>query len=185
MTEQSSSARADAAPESLHPDISERDHTRGPETPGPVLTVYGDYECPVSARLWQVLRVLRTAHNEVHEAFRHFPLTNVHPHAFAAAQAAEAASDQGMFWPMHDRLFEHQPALEIADLSDHAIELGLEIERFDEDVAYGTFADAVREHQRSGISSGVTTTPAVFVDGRRVFLEHPEDLPGFLKANPR
>jgi protein-disulfide isomerase len=164
----------------LHPAISEDDHTRGGASPGTVLTVFGDYECPVSARLWRVLREMRATKEPFQEAFRHFPLTGVHPHAMAAAQAAEAASDQGVFWPMHDRLFEYQHALDVADIARYATELGLDVERFDEDLAYGAFADVVRGHQRSAVSSGVTTTPTVFVDGRLLSLGNPEELPGAL-----
>ncbi|MDQ1461115.1 MAG: Na+:H+ antiporter, NhaA family, partial [Actinomycetota bacterium] len=143
-------------------------------------TVFGDYECPVSFRLWRVLGDMRAANEQFREVFRHFPLTGVHPHAFVAAQAAEAAGDQDMFWPMHDRLFEHQDALDLPGLAVQASAIGLDVARFDEDVAYGTFADAVRVYQRSAISSGVVTTPAVFVNGRRLPLDEPEDLPGAL-----
>jgi protein-disulfide isomerase len=160
----------------LHPSVSADDHVRGDAASGVVLTVFGDYECPVSARLWRVLREMR-ANEAFLEVFRHFPLTGVHPHALAAAQAAEAAGDQGRFWPMHDRLFEHQESLDVADLAAHATTLGLDVERFDEDLAYGSFADTVRAHQRSGISSGVVTTPAVFVNGQLVPLAEPERLP--------
>jgi NhaA family Na+:H+ antiporter len=160
----------------LHPEVSKDDHVRGDAASPTVLTVFGDYECPVSARLWRVLRELRAGGEEFQEVFRHFPLNAVHENAFVAAQAAEAADDQGVFWPMHDRLFEHQDALLVADLAEHAREIGLDVERFDEDLAYGTFADAVRADQRSGISSGVSTTPVVFVNGRRLPLERPEAL---------
>lgn len=147
-----------------------------------MLVVYGDYECPVSARLWRVLREIRAQQGPVCEAFRHFPLTGVHPHAFAAATAAEAADDQKNFWPMHDLLFEHQGALELADLAGYAQELGLDVERFDEDVSYGSFTEVVRAHQRSGVSSGVVTTPTVFANGRPLDLPDPEQLPGMLPS---
>ncbi len=161
----------------LRPPVSEADHRRGDAAGDIVLTVFGDYECPQSGRLWRVMRDLRAANETVEEVFRHFPLTGAHPHAFAAAQAAEAADDQGMFWPMHDRLFEHQDALEVADLATHAQTLGLDVERFDEDLAYGNFADAVRRDQRSGVSSGVVTTATVFLNGRLLPLDQPEELP--------
>ncbi len=90
-----------------------------------------------------MLNDLRSSHS-FREAFRHFPLTGVHPHAMAAAQAAEAAADQGMFWELHDRLFERQHELDIPDLETHASDLGLDVERFAEDLAYETFADVVR-----------------------------------------
>ncbi len=141
-----------------------------------MVTAFGDYECPVSRRLWVALRDIRAARDDVREVFRHFPLNRVHPHTFTAALAAEAAADQGTFWPMHDRMFDAQEALEVADLAAHASDLGLDVERFDEDVAYENFAEVVRAHQRSGVSSGVATTPAVFVNGHRFVFEQPEEL---------
>jgi protein-disulfide isomerase len=164
----------------LRPAVSEQDHRRGAPAAEIVLTVFGDYECPNSGRLWRVIRELRASNDNVQDVFRHFPLTAVHPHAFAAAQAAEAAHDQGVFWPMHDRLFEHQDALEIADLSAHAEALGLDVERFDEDLAYDNFADAVRRDQRSGVSSGVVTTATLFLNGSLLPLNEPEVLPTVL-----
>ena len=142
-----------------------------------MVVVYGDYECPLSARLWRVLHEIRGQNAALCEVFRHFPLTGVHPHTLNAANAAEAAADQKMFWQMHDMLFEHQDALELADLSDYAKTLGLDVERFDEDVAYGDFAEKVKADQRSGISSGVVSTPGVFLNGKKIDLPEPEKLP--------
>jgi protein-disulfide isomerase len=162
-------------PELLHPSLTNDDHARGNPDAAIAVTVFGDYECPDSARLWRVLHDVASSRS-FREAFRHFPLTGVHPHALVAAQAAEAAADQRMFWEMHDRLFERQEALDIPDLETYAADLGLDVERFAEDLAYETFADVVRAHQRSGVSSGVVTTPAVFVDGRRTRLDDPDQL---------
>jgi protein-disulfide isomerase len=159
----------------LHPTLTNDDHTRGDPDAPTTVTVFGDYECPVSARVWRVLHDVESSLS-FREAFRHFPLTGVHPHALLAAQAAEAAADQRVFWEMHDRLFERQEALDIPDLETYATDLGLDVERFAEDLAYETFADVVRAHQRSGVSSGVVTTPAVFVNGRRTTLDDPDQL---------
>lgn len=164
----------------LHPPFSDDDHIRGVRSSDLKITVFGDYECPISKRLWSVLQAMRAETTPFCEAFRHYPLTGVHPHAFLAAQAAEAADDQRKFWPMHDHLFSHQDALEVSDLGTYAAELGLDGERFDEDIAYGNFADTVRRHQRSGISSGVRTTPTIFLNGRPLVLDEPEHLPDAL-----
>jgi protein-disulfide isomerase len=164
----------------LHPGISDNDHLRGDSAADLAITVFGDYECPVSKRLWIVLRSMRADGTKFREAFRHYPLTGVHPHAFLAAQAAEAAADQLNFWPMHDHLFAHQDALEPSDLGAYAGELGLDVERFDEDVSYESFAETVRRHQRSGVSSGVRTTPTIFLNGRPLRLDEPEHLPDAL-----
>jgi protein-disulfide isomerase len=164
----------------LHPPLSSDDHVRGAPDAISSLTVFGDYECPVSARLWRVLRDMRGSRDSFREAFRHFPLTGIHPHALSAALAVEAAADQGRFWEMHDRLFEHQHALDVADLATYATQLGLDVERFEEDVAFETFANAVRDDQRSGVSSGVVSTPTVFLDGHRLEINDPDELPDAL-----
>src|SRR5689334_5050359 len=112
----------------LHPPFSEDDHIRGVRSSELKITVFGDYECPLSKRLWSVLLEMRAERTPFCESFRHYPLTGVHPHAFLAAQAAEAAADQRMFWPMHDHLFAHQDALEPSDLGTYAGLLGLDVE---------------------------------------------------------
>ena len=107
------------------------DHVRGgPE--GRLIVEYGDYECPYSrAAFQQIERVEAQLGDGVRFAFRHFPLTEIHPHALAAAAAAEAAALQGRFWEMHELLFQRQKALEDEDLRGYAAELGLDLERFD------------------------------------------------------
>jgi protein-disulfide isomerase len=164
----------------LHPPFGDDDHIRGVRSSDLKITVFGDYECPLSKRLWVVLQQMRAADTPFCETFRHYPLTGVHPHAFLAAQAAEAANDQKQFWAMHDHLFTHQDALELSDLGAYAAALDLDVERFDEDLAYGTFGENVRRHQRSGVSSGVRTTPTVFLNGRPLLLDEPEHLPNTL-----
>jgi protein-disulfide isomerase len=99
--------------------------------------------------------------------FRNFPLREVHPHAEHAAEAAEAAGGQGKFWHMHDRLFERQFALDDENLIEYAAELGLDVERFAEELAEGVYAPRVREDFRSGVLSGVNGTPTFFINGVR------------------
>src|ERR1700741_284916 len=111
------------------------DHVRG----GPdavVILEYGDYECPYSRQAYRTItRIEDQLSDRVRFAFRHFPLTEIHPHAFAAAAAAEAAARQGRFWELHELLYHRQQALEGADLQGYAGELGLDLERFDRDRA--------------------------------------------------
>src|SRR5215213_6275032 len=102
-------------PDDLRPVLApldeEVDHTRGP-TAGRAILEYGDYECPYSRQAFRAIeRVERVRDGGVRFAFRHFPLTEIHPHAFAAAAAAEAAALQGRFWEMHSLLFHRQHAL--------------------------------------------------------------------------
>jgi protein-disulfide isomerase len=91
----------------------------------------------------------------------------VHPNAQLAAEAAEAAAAQGAFWEMHDRLLEHQDALAPADLYRHAADLGLDLERFSEDLRHRRHAPRVAEDVQSADASGVSGTPTFFVNGRR------------------
>src|SRR5207248_296355 len=107
------------------------DHVRGPAGAHLILE-YGDYECPYSRRAYRFIQRLETQ-AEVRFAFRHFPLTEIHPHALAGSQAAEAAGLQGRFWEMHDLLFHRQSELEDDDLRRYAEELALDRERFDAD----------------------------------------------------
>jgi protein-disulfide isomerase len=100
-------------------------------------------------------------------AYRHFPLTQVHPHAEHAAEAAEAAGAQGKFWEMHDTLYEHQRALHDAHLRQYAEWLGLDLGRFDEEMGRHVHAGRVREDFLSGVRSGVNGTPTFFINGVR------------------
>jgi protein-disulfide isomerase len=99
-------------------------------------------------------------------AFRHFPLTRIHPHALAAAAAAEAAALQGRFWDMHELLFHRQKALEDGDLRGYAAQLGLDVAAFDRDWASVPVADRIRRDVDGGLASGqVVGTPTLFIDG--------------------
>jgi len=144
----------------------EIDHVRGP-LGARAIVEYGDYECPYSRLAFRhIERVERRQDVRVRFAFRHFPLTDKHPHALAASAAAEAAGLQGRFWEMHELLFHRQKALEDDDLRRYATELGLDVPRFDAD---RTGADVLARIQRdvdSGLATGeVRGTPTLFVDG--------------------
>jgi protein-disulfide isomerase len=140
------------------------DHVRGPAGARLVLE-YGDYECPYSRRAYRAIQQLE-ARIEVRFAFRHFPLTAIHPHALAGSMAAEAAALQNRFWEMHDTLFHNQKALEDDDLQRYAAELGLEPVRFDADRRGEQALARVRRDVDSGIASGeVLGTPTLFIDG--------------------
>jgi protein-disulfide isomerase len=151
---------------SLEPLDDAIDHVRGGAT-GHVILEYGDYECPYS-RLAnrEIERVERRLGDGVRFAFRHFPLTRIHPHALAEAAAAEAAGLQDRFWEMHNLLFHYQSALEDDDLRRYATRLGLDVARFDRDRASGAVMQRVGRDVESGIASGeVTGTPTFFIDG--------------------
>jgi protein-disulfide isomerase len=142
------------------------DHVRGPATAS-LIVEYGDYECPYSRQAYRVIgRLEAQLGDRIRFAFRHFPLTEIHPHALAASLAAEAAGMQDRFWEMHEILFRHQRAIEEHDLRRYAIELGLDVGRFDNDRCGGAVLERVRRDVRSGIASGeVRGTPTLFING--------------------
>jgi Na+/H+ antiporter NhaA len=146
----------------------ERDHIRGPESAPVTFLEYGDYECPYCGQAEHVIReLLGDFGDDVRYVYRHLPLTDVHPHAQMAAEAAEAAGAQGRFWDMHDTLFEHQDALAPADLVHYAEELGLDVERFRDDLHHRKHAPRVAEDVADADASRVTGTPTFFINGRR------------------
>jgi protein-disulfide isomerase len=142
------------------------DHVRGPAD-GRVIVEYGDYECPYSRRAFrEIERVERRLDGGVRFAFRHFPLTEIHPHALAAATTAEAAARQGQFWEMHGLVFSNQAALEDDDLRRYAARLELDAGTFDYDRGGSAMLERVRRDVESGIASGeVQGTPTLFIDG--------------------
>jgi Na+:H+ antiporter, NhaA family len=142
------------------------DHVRGGPA-GRLIVEYGDYECPYSRRAFrEIERVERRLGEGVTFAFRHFPLTDIHPHALAASAAAEAAARQDRFWDMHQLLFHRQAALEDDDLRRYAAELELDVARFDEDRAGAAVLERIRRDVRSGVASDdVHGTPTLFIDG--------------------
>jgi protein-disulfide isomerase len=142
------------------------DHVRG-SAAGRLILEYGDYECPYSRQAFrEIERVERKLGDGVRFAFRHFPLTEIHPHALAAAAAAEAAALQDRFWDMHGVLFHHQSALADDDLRQYAGELELDVAQFDRDRTGEAVLRRVARDVESGIASGeVRGTPTLFIDG--------------------
>jgi protein-disulfide isomerase len=142
------------------------DHVRGGAA-GRLIVEYGDYECPYSrAAFRSIERVESQLAERVRFAFRHFPLTEIHPHALAASAAAEAAATQGRFWDMHTLLFHRQKALEDDDLRSYAEELGLDLDRFAADRASSAVLARIRRDVESGLATGdVHGTPTLFIDG--------------------
>jgi protein-disulfide isomerase len=150
----------------MEPLDEEIDHVRGPSA-ARLLVEYGDYECPYSRRAFrEIERVERRLEGGLRFAFRHFPLTEIHPHALAAAAAAEAAAEQQRFWDMHETLFHRQHALEGEDIRGYAQDLGLDLELFDKDRAGDAVLARVRRDVESGLATGeVRGTPTLFVNG--------------------
>jgi Na+:H+ antiporter, NhaA family len=143
-----------------------RDHLRGSLDAAVTLVEYADFQCPYCGDAYPVvLELLERFRDRLRFVFRHLPMPELHPHAPAAAEAAEAAGAQGRFWEMHDRLFTHQLELGDADLRGHAQAIGLDLERFDRELRERVHARRVEEDAGSGARSGVPSTPRFFING--------------------
>jgi Na+/H+ antiporter NhaA len=145
----------------------ERDHIRGPVDAPVTVVEYGDFECPYCGQAEPVVRELLREFGDVGYVWRHLPLVDVHPNAQLAAEAAEAAADQGAFWEMHDLLLRNQDALRPDDLIGYAERLGLDLDRFTTAMRERTGAPRVAEDIDSADLSGVSGTPTFFINGRR------------------
>ena len=158
----------------LRPEVTEDDHVLGPADALVTVVEYGDFQCPHCAHAHLVLpKVLRRLGDRVRFAFRHFPITDNHPHALHAAEAAESVAAQSgndAFWRMHDLMFEHQrdagDSLDDAHLVRYAAEAGADPETVRLDLAGDVYEPRVKESYMSGVRSGVRGTPTFFVNGQ-------------------
>lgn len=148
--------------------VSGQDHAQGPEQAPLTLVEYGDYQCGYCGEAYPLIKAAQQALGaKLRFVFRNFPLADAHPHAQAAALAAEAAGRQDQFWPMHDALYEHQGELDASHVVSYAKTLGLSVERFQADLSDPAVADRVAADLESGARSEVNGTPAFFVNGQR------------------
>ena len=145
----------------------DRDHIRGASESPITLVEYADFECPYCGQAEPVLRELLSDFADLRYVWRHLPLSDVHPHAQIAAEASEAAGEQGAFWEMHDLLFDHQDALRPIDLYGYAERLRLDVDRFTADIREHRRAGRVAEDVDSADLSGVSGTPTFFINGVR------------------
>ena len=161
--------------------VGDRDHVQGPADAPVTLVEYGDFECPYCAAAHVILKkVQQIMGSQLRFVFRHFPLTQIHPHAEPAAEASEAAGVQGQFWEMHDVLYENQPMLDPLHLVMFAEDLGLDIKRLARELKEGVYRERVRGDFLSGVRSGVNGTPAFFINGVRY--DGSWDLPPLVEA---
>jgi protein-disulfide isomerase len=140
------------------PFVRDHDHARGEGER--VVVMFGDYQDPESALAWKGILGL-----DCTLVWRHLPIGELHPHANGAALAAEAAAAQDRFWDFHDVLLDHQDALSVPDLLNHAAALGIDVALLMDDMREGRHAERVLDDVRSAVDSGVLATPAVFVEG--------------------
>ena len=145
-----------------------RDHIQGPADAPVTLVEYGDYQCPYCGKAHAIIQAAQARLGDrMRFVFRNFPITTSHQYAEAAAEAAEAAGAQGRFWPMHDVLYENQRQLSDADLRGYAEGVGLDLDRYDADMASHAHAERVREDFMGGVRSGVNGTPSFYINGAR------------------
>lgn len=158
---------------SLFVPASTQDHIQGVLSATVVLVMYGDYQCSRSADVYRLIKVIGRqlsvsfGENYLCFIFRHFPQIQIHAHAQRAAQAAQAAAAQGQFWQMHDMLFTHQQELGNGYLVEYANDLGLDISQFLQDMYRQVHVTRINEDIESGLHSGVTAAPALFINGIR------------------
>lgn len=148
--------------------VTAQDHALGPASAPVTLVEYGDFECPHCGAAFPIIKQIQQAlDGRLRFVYRHFPLTETHPHAQMAAEAAEAAGAQGSFWEMHNLLFQHQDRLEESGLIEYARELRLNEENFRRDLEEHTFTRLVEEEFIGGVRSGVNGTPTFFINAER------------------
>lgn len=152
--------------------VGDRDHAQGGADAPVTLVEYGDFECPHCARAHPIVqRVQAQLGGSLRFVFRHFPLTEIHPHAEHAAEAAEAAGARDKFWEMHDAIYEHQPdglhALDDPALARYATAIGLDAAPVAAEIAADAYLERVQEDFMSGVRSGVNGTPTFFLNGVR------------------
>jgi protein-disulfide isomerase len=153
---------------SLQRPVDSDDHVKGPRHAAVTMVEYADFECPFCGQaFWELKQLEATIGDELLLVFRHFPLTQMHPHAMAAAEAAEAAGAQGRFWEMHDTLFANQRALDPAALMSYAADLQLDLRQFSRDLQGHRHVPRIRRDFLTGVRSGVNGTPTLFINGER------------------
>jgi len=143
------------------------DPALGPSSAPVTLVEFSDFQCPFCQRVAPTLKqVKQTYGDKVRVVWKDFPLTQIHPQAFKAGEAAHCAADQGKFWEYHDRLFANQQALQPADLKKHAADLGLDGAAFGTCLDSSKYGERVRDGVAEGSRLGVNSTPTIYINGR-------------------
>ena len=165
----------------LRDPVGPGDHAAGPPDAPVTLVEYGDFECPYCAAAHPIVKAIRSEMRDwLYFAYRHFPLTEVHPHAEHAAEISEGAAEFGKFWEMHDLLFRNQRALTDVDLARYAAALGIDPQWTAQALRAGTYEPKVRKDFVGGVRRGVNGTPTFYINGVRH--DGPWDLPSLRAA---
>lgn len=148
--------------------VTYNDHIRGNKSAPVTLLQYGDYECPYCALAHPVTRSLLDYFNgQLRFVFRHFPLREIHPHAEMAAETAELAAIYGLFWEMHDSIYDNQAILSEVSLAGLVEDLDIPLSDWEEAIEDETYQDKVRQHYLSGVRNGVDSTPSFYINSAR------------------
>ncbi|MDB5227128.1 MAG: DsbA family protein [Bacteroidota bacterium] len=152
----------------LHPAVNSKDYIQGNHSASLELVEYGDYQCPYCGRAYPIIKkIQQKLGDDLKFVFRNFPLSDMHPDAFNAAIAAEAAAMQNKFWEMHDIIFENQQELDGESLFVYADSIGLDVERFKKDIQNDALVAKVEQDFESGVRSGVNGTPSFYINGEK------------------
>ncbi len=166
--------------------IQSDDHAKNGKENSVTLIEYADFQCPACGAYFPILKQISTLYKDkVNFVFRHFPIISIHPNAFAASRAAEAAGNQGKFWEMHDKLYETQQAWgqlstnQQALFEEYAKELNLDMEKFKTDYASEATADRINRDVASAKQFNIEGTPTFILNGKKI--ESPKGLEEFKK----
>jgi protein-disulfide isomerase len=152
----------------LVPVDERRDHTRGPAHAPITIVEYADYQCSFCGQAFWILNEIESRYRaDLLYVYRHFPLSEIHPLAIGAAEAAEAAGAQGKFWAMHEQIYQNYPTLDPELLLDLAADLELDLDGFVEDMTQHRHRHRIRDDFMTGVRSGVSATPTMFLNGER------------------
>lgn len=158
----------------LNPDAQlvnnfDNDPSIGPEDAALTIVMFEDFECPFCARMYPDVKLaIQKYSDRVRFVYRDFPLSNIHPNAQLAAEAAQCAHEQGKFWEYHDTLFQNQHRLSEADLKGYAAYVGANQADFDFCLESGKYTSEVQQDYEDGLDAGVSGTPTVFFNGEAV-----------------
>ena len=142
------------------------DHILGPVSAKASVIEYGDFESPSCGQAHAAIKIMLDHFgHQMRFVFRHYPQSEVHPHAQLAAEASEAAAAQGCFWPFYDVLFEHQKHLKETHLRQYAQQIGLDLQRYDHEMKDRVYLQRVQEHRRGGRHLGIRAAPTFYVNG--------------------
>ncbi len=146
--------------------VNDRDHAIGPVNARVTVVNYGDYQCPDCHRAHrEIQKAIDELSDKARLVYRHFPLVRVHPDALQAAAAAEVAAAQGKFWEMHRQLYKSPDKLSSKNLRHYAREIGLDLQKFDQDMASAQYSDQVLKDYYNSIALGISGAPTTFING--------------------